>query len=968
MTLYRADRNKGVKKINKVSKRGYIVLCIMIFVLALVDIDYLYASDQKIKIGYVPNYGTLIDSEDENKKGYGYDYFEEISKYTGWEYEYIPCTWEEGLDMLQKGEIDIFGPMQKTLEREEVFEFTEANFGYEFGLLYAPEESPLYYEDFEAFNGMRVGIENQNFYLNEMKSYCYKNNIEVEFVEAGESDIDYELREGKYDVFVSGSLHHIPNIKVVGRIGNRPFYYATTKGNTEILEQLEEALQDIRLNQVNFQENLYHKYYGARLMGAPTYTKEEMDIIRAYPKLVVEIEPWAVPLQYIDSKTGEGRGIVVDLLNEIGKQCGIEFEYISATHDTGECKGTADLYASYHKERYGVPMYFTDKILSVPMVFVAPRALDLSKSLTAGIAQFDNIDVNQLTKRYPNIAMQEYHAITDVSEALSREETDLAVTSLYTFNELVKYGNNKNYLAYHTGIELDIDLGVSKNLPKNFVAILNKARTTISKDKIDSIIFANTIEHVSETSIKAIIERNFVEIFAVIILVLLIIVCLIVVIVCIIYSKKKALQKVAYEDPVTGLSTLTKFKLDIAKVLENAKAGEYALVALDVDNFSYINNWVGYEVGNKVLQVFARELQVAARNHAFLARECADIFLMFTNIKYLRHPKAMDYYSENIVEAIPELKKLNHYPTFNIGIYEITDLKQDISHMIDCANIARRRVKGQYGDSIAEYTVELNSQIQKQRQIILEMGQALYTHEFKIALQPKVNLLTEKIQGAEALVRWYRPNGEVVYPDEFIPLFEQNGFIIRLDLYMFEEICKLIRHWQHQGVRPLPRVSVNISQVTLLSEDLCETLMEIIKGCQVSTQYIELELTESAFSNNMEKTMQVVAKLKQLGFYISLDDFGSGYSSLNMLKDINVDVIKIDKEFLNHPVLTDNDIEIIRSIVDIAKVLKMKTVIEGVETKEQVDILREIGCNLAQGYYFAKPLTKEAFEQYFNEK
>ena len=288
--------------------------------------------------------------------------------------------------------------------------------------------------------------------------------------------------------------------------------------------------------------------------------------------------------------------------------------------------------------------------------------------------------------------------------------------------------------------------------------------------------------------------------------------------------------------------------------------------------------------------------------------------------------------------------------------------------MIDCANIARRRVKGQYGDSIAEYTVELNAQIQKQRQIILEMEQALYTQEFTIVLQPKVNLLTEKVEGAEALVRWYRPNGEGVYPDEFIPLFEQNGFIIRLDLYMFEEICKLIRQWQHGGVRPLPRVSVNISQVTLLSEGLCETLMEIIKGCQVSTKYIELELTESAFSTNMEKAMQVVAKLKQLGFSISLDDFGSGYSSFNMLKDIHVDVIKIDKEFLNHHVLTENDIEIIRHIVDIAKVLKMKTVIEGVETKEQVDVLREIGCNLAQGYYFAKPLTKEAFEHYFNEK
>ena len=204
-----------------------------------------------------------------------------------------------------------------------------------------------------------------------------------------------------------------------------------SKDNPEILEQLEEALQAIRLNQVDFQGDLYHKYYGDRLMGTPTYTKEEMDIIKAYPKLVVEIEPWAVPLQYIDSKTGEGRGIIVDLLNEIGKQCGIEFEYIPSTHDTGQCEGIADLYASYHKERYGVPMYLTNKILSVPMVFVAPKALDLSKSLTAGIAQLDNIDVNQLAKRYPDIVLQQYYASTDVSEVLSREETDLVVTSLY---------------------------------------------------------------------------------------------------------------------------------------------------------------------------------------------------------------------------------------------------------------------------------------------------------------------------------------------------------------------------------------------------------------------------------------------------------------------------------------------------------------------------------------------------------
>lgn len=952
---------EGIKKMNK---KTYSIIYLILFIVSVMDVKPLYGSSQTIKIGYLPYYGTILDLEDENKIGYGYDYFKEISKYTGWEYEYIPYTWEEGLERLAKGEIDIFGPMQKIPEREEFFDFTEANFGYESGVLYAHKESPFYYEDFEAFNGLKVGIENKNFYQKEMELYCEQHNFEVQFVDSDGSNIEQELREGKYDLFVGGELYNIPNTKIVGEIINRPFYYATTKGNNQLIQVLKEVLKEIRLNNFNFQSNLYRKYYENKLSSMPAFSREELEVVKQHPKLLVEIEPYAAPLQYIDAKTGEGKGIIIDLLDEIGKAIGMEFEYIASTHEEGACAGLADLYAGYHKERYGVPMYLTHKLLSAPMVYVGPSKADLSDDITVAIAQLDNIDMNELARRYPDVTIKEYHTILDVSKALYKGETDFAATSLYTFDELIRRGNDKKYVAYPIGMDLDINLGVSRKLPQELVSVINKGIKYISEDRLDSIIFLNTIQHVNEVSIEGMIKEHFVEIVVSMILILLFILCLIILIVCILYSKKKALQKLAYEDQITTLTTPMKFKMDIKKALKHAKSGEYTLVSLDIDNFNYINNWLGYEEGNEVLRILGENLKNMAKGKALLARESSDIFLLFTKTKYIKKSIPMEYYSERIVQQIPQLEQLDYRLTFNIGIYEIYDVEKDSSYMMDCAHIARRKAKGQYGDSVATYTLELNREIKQQRKIVLEMEHALNHREFMMVLQPKFNLLTGKVQGAEALVRWQKDGSQRVYPNDFIPLFEKNGFIYRLDLYMFEEICRLIKGWQRKGIHPLPKVSVNISKVTLLSEDLGDLLMDKIKKWQISTEFIELELTESAFSENMEQTIQVVAQLKQLGFTVSLDDFGSGYSSLNMLKEITIDTLKIDKEFLGNLVLTDKEVEVIRTIVDIAKVLKIQTVIEGVETKEQVDRLRDIGCDLAQGYYFAKPLSKADFERF----
>ncbi len=415
-------------------------------------------------------------------------------------------------------------------------------------------------------------------------------------------------------------------------------------------------------------------------------------------------------------------------------------------------------------------------------------------------------------------------------------------------------------------------------------------------------------------------------------------------------------SKIAYEDRVTGYGTYGKFEEDAQELIKHDYR-KYCIVSFDIDKFKAVNDMFGHEEGNRMLKVVAETVQRNLLDWETFARVNSDNFFIL-----------LSYKDDN--EITDKIKKLisaisyefsDYVPVLSFGIYKIVDKSMSIRRMGDCADIARRTVKYGESSSFAFYTDTMLESMREEKAIENEMQNALDTHEFALYLQPKFSLSgPPRLTGAEALVRWIR-KGSVVSPGKFIPLFERNRFIIKLDYYILDQVCRRLKKWESEGIANI-LISVNMSRVHLRDPGFVDKLQEICHTHGIEPSRIEIEITESAAYDSMDVLIEVVNDLKSRGFHISIDDFGSGYSSLNMLKDLPVDVLKIDRMFLTE---TNNKRanDIIRHVIKMAQSLGMETICEGIETDEQAQLLRSLGCDMAQGFFFAKPMPCDDFER-----
>lgn len=415
-------------------------------------------------------------------------------------------------------------------------------------------------------------------------------------------------------------------------------------------------------------------------------------------------------------------------------------------------------------------------------------------------------------------------------------------------------------------------------------------------------------------------------------------------------------SRIAYTDSITGYSTWDKFVLD-AKSLLRHEYRRYALVSFDIDKFKAINDMYGHEEGNRVLKLIADTVNRNLQDGETFSRINSDNYYIL-----------MLYSSDSdtarrigsLIQAI-EYEITEFVPVLSFGIYRITDKSVSIRRMGDLADIAKRTVK--YGDDSA-YTFYSESMLEKMREekrIENEMQTALDMHEFCVFYQPKVSLDGKvNLTGAEALVRWIK-DGTVISPGKFIPLFEKNRFIVKLDYYIMDQVCQKIKQWE--SYYPHLLISVNMSRAHLRDPQFVEKLNDICLSHGVSTSSIEIEITESAAYGSLDVLTAVFKQLKDYGFHISIDDFGSGYSSLNMLKDLPADVLKIDRAFLAESNSNKRANDILGYVIRMAGSLGMHTICEGIETDEQAKLLGGLGCEMAQGFYFAKPMPSDSFEE-----
>lgn len=414
-------------------------------------------------------------------------------------------------------------------------------------------------------------------------------------------------------------------------------------------------------------------------------------------------------------------------------------------------------------------------------------------------------------------------------------------------------------------------------------------------------------------------------------------------------------------DTLTKLPTMYKFQNDVMEILENNKENEYVIVYMDINKFKYINDTLGYEAGDELLREISHTLSAEELDILLMARVSSDNFLLLMNYENQQQVK------KNLKELNNKFLEKIDFCSVGKSTYLVCGVAKlnygkNVKAVIDNANLARKHIKKNAENKCCFYDDELEKRVKMELDICNSMQQALDEEEFIMYLQPKVDLETNQIAGAEALTRWKRKDDTFMFPDQFIPLFERNGFIIQLDFYIYECACKTIQKWKANNIKPVT-ISVNVSRVHLNTDDFVEKVLELVDRYEIEHQYLEFELTESIFLDNTKSAILTMHQLKDKGFLVSIDDFGAGYSSLNLLKDMTSDVLKLDKEFFSGGDMKQEEKIIVSSITNMAKQLKMKVLSEGVETKSQSEFLKEIECDLAQGYLYAKPMPEEEFTE-----
>ena len=413
-------------------------------------------------------------------------------------------------------------------------------------------------------------------------------------------------------------------------------------------------------------------------------------------------------------------------------------------------------------------------------------------------------------------------------------------------------------------------------------------------------------------------------------------------------------------DRLTGISNRDTFFHSVRRILDEHPDEKYVLGTFDIDRFKIINDVYGTQVGDSILVQLAASTAREVLGKGACGRLGGDVFAFCM--------REEDFDLEGLLQSqrfLSDNLGLAYNLVIHTGIYPIADREADISAMCDRANLARSTIKGNFNKRYAYYDEPMREAILAEQEILNDMQKALETGAFVLYLQPIYSLNFEKPVSAEALVRWKHPEKGIIEPGRFISLFEHNRFITNLDHYMWELTCRYLADRRERDLAPIP-ISVNVSRVNLFQPDLVSDLLSLLQKYDLTPSMLRLEITETAYMDDPEQLITASEKLRKAGFKLHVDDFGSGYSSLHMLKDIPLDVLKLDMRFLGDLEPSSSAATVLLGVIRIAQNLGMVTVAEGVETRFQLEFLRSAGCDNIQGFLFAKPMPIDEFEVFLD--
>lgn len=426
-------------------------------------------------------------------------------------------------------------------------------------------------------------------------------------------------------------------------------------------------------------------------------------------------------------------------------------------------------------------------------------------------------------------------------------------------------------------------------------------------------------------------------------------------------KKTKVLADQAGRDPLTGALNLARFLKEGDKILRDNPKLKFAVQYIDFENFKYINDVFGYESGDMLLKKYTELMEASMGENELFGRNVADCFMA---LRCYEDKKELLARQQKIDRDFMEQKVLpdKHRVTTVCGFCCVEDVIEqlDVQGLMNRANYAKKTVKNVPRKHYAYYDESIRNKMLSEIRISDRMESAMANNEFLVYYQPKVSPADGCVKSAEALVRWRCEDGSFYMPGQFIPVFEKNHSIRILDQYVFEKVCRFLHDRYEKGLKVIP-VSVNVSKIRFYTPDFVEIYTEIKNRYKIPDGILEIEFTETVACENRDYMLEIVKGLHENGFLCSLDDFGTGYSSLSMLKDMEIDVLKLDACFFGRSSDVERERIIVQGILQMIRKLEMRTVAEGIETEEQVEFLRKNGCDLIQGYYYFKPIPEEEF-------
>lgn len=430
--------------------------------------------------------------------------------------------------------------------------------------------------------------------------------------------------------------------------------------------------------------------------------------------------------------------------------------------------------------------------------------------------------------------------------------------------------------------------------------------------------------------------------------------------------RKNMSDQLKYIDAVTGALNYTGFKERALYIINSKPDTRYALWYCDIRNFKFFNDSFGYVMGDRLLRNWVQFIINNLKSWETVGRVSADRIVILAS--YIQEDELIEKFNMTceFFDAFMETVNINYKIEHVCGIYKLLPKDMnctDITYMLDKANNVCKRLKREPESNFGFYSREIWESQKKEVDISNGLSNSIKNGEISLWLQPQIDYAQRRIIGAEALCRWNHSTYGRLFPDEFVPLLERTGQIIELDTFMWEEVCRHIRKWIDSDRMFVLPISINISRIDLLKGDVLNILNNLLEKYELEHDVLKIEITESAYSDNSEFIIHEVQKLHDSGFVVEMDDFGSGYSSLNMLRSLPIDVLKMDMRFLQHAETDIRVQSIIRAVVGMSDALDIEVISEGVETLEQAEFLYSVGCYMMQGYYFTKPVDVDSFEK-----